>query len=92
MEANVFDLLPLAVGAAAVVFAGIVAKSRYRRLSWRRALINGAAAAIGLLLGLVVVPMAILRFGPLAAVLFFAVLGVVVCLMVLRAIAQQARE
>jgi hypothetical protein len=82
------DLLPLAVIGATVAFAVIAAISRYRRLSWRRAFVNGVAAAIGLSLGLVVVPMAILEFGPLAAVVFFAFLGLVTCAVVVRAIAQ----
>lgn len=68
------DLIQLTAIGAAVAFVACFGYSRYRKKRWRRAIGNGVAGSLGLVLGFLIVPIAIMRYGPIAALLFF-VLG-----------------
>jgi ABC-type Co2+ transport system permease subunit len=66
------DLAQLTAIGATAAFVACVGYSRFRKQRWRRAIGNGVAGFLGLVLGLLIVPTAIMRYGPIAAVLMFA--------------------
>lgn len=78
------EVIALSAVGAIVLFVAVVVVSRSRRLSWWRSVGNGFASALGLVLGFAILPVFLLRFGLIAAIVFFGTLYVIALLVVWR--------